>query len=609
MHSRTTLIFTILILCLVQTAFALVTQNPGFDGQLTGPDGYMRLRRVMQLYETGNWYDSFELRTNAPFGEQLHWTRPLDSILFAGAWIGSAATEFPRSLLAWGAAVGPATLLLLVPIWSWGTRSLLSPSGFALSFAVLVLLPVLNTVFLLGRPDHHGLLALSFLSMIAIFFRLAAGRSHQRAALAAGVIAGTALWISVEALVAATYFGTALALLWVWRGESYGRHISSYLVGLLVAVTIALAIERPPEQWLSPFYERISFVHWFLASALVATWFSANALSRRLPIAHARWRRIAVLVTAGLLTTLAVAILFPKFFQGPLVDFRSPVFDAWLRDNTEVRPNWPIDRSSLDLFLINMGPAIIALGYMGLHWKSASAERRNVFAILLLGFAVYLPLALYQVRWTSYVQGLTLLPFVIALTGVWRWQGAVRFAGQAFPLRSLVAAVIVTGPFIASAFVAGTGTGSASTQFVANNGPYRNCDRIGISEYLSRTHQGGASDDILFTYSFWGSEIVWRTPYSVVGAPYGNTQSLSDTEILFKAPSDVVAAKVIDRRGIDLILICTVYFENRKYAAGGSTFFNRLTGDPPAWLAPVGLPAHLAPTFRLYRVQPEKLPR
>ncbi|MCZ6591766.1 MAG: hypothetical protein O7B98_11590, partial [Alphaproteobacteria bacterium] len=77
MHSRTTLVIAILVLGLVQTVFVLVTQNPGLDGQLIGPDGYMRLRRVMNLYETGNWYDAFDLRTNAPFGEQLHWTRLL----------------------------------------------------------------------------------------------------------------------------------------------------------------------------------------------------------------------------------------------------------------------------------------------------------------------------------------------------------------------------------------------------------------------------------------------------------------------------------------------------------------------------------------------------
>jgi asparagine N-glycosylation enzyme membrane subunit Stt3 len=191
MHGRTTLLLAIFVVFLVQAAFALASQTPALNGQLTGPDAYMRLHRVMVLFETGNWYGAFNLRTNAPFGEQLHWTRPLDSILFAGTWIGSAVTDFPGALLAWGVIIGPATLFLLVPIWSWGTRTLLSPGAFILSLAVIAIMPLLNGVFLFGRPDHHGLLALSFLSVLAIFVRLATGQSRARSALVAGVITST----------------------------------------------------------------------------------------------------------------------------------------------------------------------------------------------------------------------------------------------------------------------------------------------------------------------------------------------------------------------------------------------------------------------------------
>ena len=47
------------------------------DGRLIGPDAYMRVLRVMELAQGGNWYDAVSERSNAPFGEILHWTRPL----------------------------------------------------------------------------------------------------------------------------------------------------------------------------------------------------------------------------------------------------------------------------------------------------------------------------------------------------------------------------------------------------------------------------------------------------------------------------------------------------------------------------------------------------
>ena len=69
MHSRNTVLLAIGITLAVQTIFLFVFQNPVLDGHLNGPDSYMRLRRVLHLYEAGNWYDAFDLRTNAPYGE------------------------------------------------------------------------------------------------------------------------------------------------------------------------------------------------------------------------------------------------------------------------------------------------------------------------------------------------------------------------------------------------------------------------------------------------------------------------------------------------------------------------------------------------------------
>jgi hypothetical protein len=130
-----------------------------------------------------------------------------------------------------------------------------------------------------------------------------------------------------------------------------------------------------------------------------------------------------------------------------------------------------------------------------------------------------------------------------------------------------------------------------------------------VSAFLTGSYEGRRGNDILFTYLNWGSEIVWRTPYSVVGAPYTNLASLTDTSKLFHATSDADAAEIVRQRGIDQILVCTGSFE--QYPGGGAAnLHNRLVDrSPPPWLDPVELPAHLAPAFRLYRVNPEALPR
>ena len=616
MHSRNTILLAIGITLAVQTIVLFAFQNPVLDGHLNGADSYMRLRRVLHLYETGNWYDAFDLRTNAPYGELIHWTRLLDAILFAGAWIGSAVTEFPRALFVWGILIGPALLLALVPIWSWGTRPVLGSGGFLLTFAIFPLFGLLNATLRPGNPDHHGLLALFFLTLIAISVRLAGGQAAARTALIAGLVAGAAIWVGIVEVVAATYVGSALALLWLWRGKPYDRYLSAYVVGLVAAITLALIIERPPGEWLSPFYERLSFVHWFVVAAVALTWFAVRAAGRAVTIGDGYGSRFATLAVVGVISIAAIALLFPRFFEAPLVEAGSPVIDQWLANNIEFQSIWPVNRAAAQVFLAKIGPAIVALGYMVWRWRSAPAELRNVFAVLLLGYLFYLPLALNAVRWTSFVQALALLPLVMAVVAAWRWEGSFGFASQRVRLRSMAATVVLFGPLFAAAIVTGSDPAErpaqpqASVLSAASQAQrLERCNVPAVSAFLTGSYEGRRGNDILFTYLNWGSEIVWRTPYSVVGAPYTNLASLTDTSKLFHATSDADAAEIVRQRGIDQILVCTGSFE--QYPGGGAAnLHNRLVDrSPPPWLDPVELPAHLAPAFRLYRVNPEALPR
>ena len=52
---------------------------------LADSDCYMHLIRASDLYHHGQWYDPVWIKSNAPFGEPLHWSRPFDVLLLAGA--------------------------------------------------------------------------------------------------------------------------------------------------------------------------------------------------------------------------------------------------------------------------------------------------------------------------------------------------------------------------------------------------------------------------------------------------------------------------------------------------------------------------------------------
>ena len=71
-------------------------------GELADTDCYTRLNRVVQLHETGKWYDPNSPRSNAPFGENLHWTRPLDVLLLTGAWLATPLADFKTACFGGG---------------------------------------------------------------------------------------------------------------------------------------------------------------------------------------------------------------------------------------------------------------------------------------------------------------------------------------------------------------------------------------------------------------------------------------------------------------------------------------------------------------------------
>ena len=106
-------------LVLMQALLALTGIVPVLDGGLADSDAYMRLVRVLQLHDSGAWFDPREPRINPPEGHIQHWTRPLDALLLAGAWLLQPVFGFARALHLWGVLISPALLGLAVVAIAW----------------------------------------------------------------------------------------------------------------------------------------------------------------------------------------------------------------------------------------------------------------------------------------------------------------------------------------------------------------------------------------------------------------------------------------------------------------------------------------------------------
>ncbi len=587
----------LLVMVLVHVP-TMVSVDQRIGGHFYDSDPYMRLQRVVELHTNGQWYDAQTTRTNAPIGETLHWTRPLDTILLAGAWLGSSVTDFREALEVWGRFISPFLLLVLAAVWYRGSRGILSNNGFIISLLLLPLLPLLDLSFAIGRPDHHSLLNLLFLTVLVLMFRIVTGPGSPRIALAAGVLSGVAIWISVEALAATTYFAAALALLWLWRGKPYLGHTVFFVAGLFAAISLALLIERPPSQWVTPIYNSISVVHWTLAAAAAISWaFIAVAVKNVGGDGGARLRLAGVLAGA-LVPALTTALLFPEFYLGPFVEYDSQFLNQWLQPITEYSVLLPTSRAGAGLLIDELGPAFIAIVYVLHRMRRGGQPERQLMALLLFGFVCFVPLALVSARWTVYAQALAWLPWTMAAVALFNSNPKIAVLKRRIPLRAPAVGIFVTAPALLALAI----TPAAPTNPIS---VAPQCDWHQMATYLSERHAGEqGSEQLLLTDIFKGPMFVWSTPYNVVGAPYGNTQSLDDTFGFFGALDEIYPLEIVTRRKIDLVLVCRGSAERIYYGtADPGTMYTRLSdGAPPNWLEPVFLPDNLKSAFRLYSV-------
>jgi hypothetical protein len=95
-----------------------------------------------------------------------------------------------------------------------------------------------------------------------------------------------------------------------------------------------------------------------------------------------------------------------------------------------------------------------------------------------------------------------------------------------------------------------------------------------------------------------GPEIFYRTRHETIGSPYHrNWGGILDTYDIMTAGTDDAAHKLINNRGIELILLCLNSPEFGDYSkpAGKTEFYQRLfCNEYPNWLKAVELPTELS---------------
>jgi len=595
---------------LVHTAVILLRDVPAFEAGLLGPDSFMRMHRVMELFQTWNWFDSTVPRANAPYGDVLHWTRPFDVLILGIALPLSFVLGWEQALHVAGIVVSPLLQLSTGLLLVWALKPLIRPKNWFLPAVALFLQPCALAYSMLGRADHHSLLLLVFVLSAGFLLRALNNPLNSRSALYSGLAVGFGIWLSVEFLLPLGLCLGALGLPWLLGQRERAGQSKWFALGLACVLLAALLVERPVAALFTPVYDEVSSVHFFIAVAVLLFWRVIESLESWKGHEPKPFGRIGATLLGTAAAALLVKAAYPLFFAGPMVEVDPRILPIWLDRVLEMRPLVPRDRESLGNYLFYLGgvtlvtPFFLAILY---------AERRttHLFSHLFVAACCLLLtlVAVQHMRFSGYAEIAFVMAFAVVLDRFLNWSANISSDLVRGMLRGGLVSLMLFGPILIGGSLTAKETEAKETGTNASAGqPPESCDMGQMADYLENDPRWSTASQTILVFMDLGPELLYRTSrHRVIGTPYHrNGNGIYDGYRMLATGDEAAARALAAQRRVDLVLLCHTPAERTFYASrdGRETLYQRLgEGRGPDWLRPVPLPAALEGRADLFQVR------
>jgi hypothetical protein len=575
------------------------------DHGLGDTDSYMRVLRIMDLYNGGGWYNTITDRLGAPEGLSLHWTRPVDVLILLPALFAHLfGVPVDRAVYWVGAGFSSACHILACFAAAWAAKPLWQSPGHRFAALILLTNAAAFGYGMFGRPDHHTLLLLLTALMLGAMLRAAlAGipaAEQQRWSMWGGFYAGLGVWVSPEMMVPIVPVIATLGLFWLdapadAKRASDGASLrdwaasgAAFSLAMAAVMLVAIPIEQPPAHWLSPEYDKVSIPYLVLPLIWAAVFLVAQRLRGGVVLRSIAGAGLALLGFGLLL------LLFPNLLLGPLsVDPR--LKRDFLDSVNEMQPLWPTGIDRLRNFLPLVGQsvtAIVLLPFAFMAWRKDGDGRKHWAALLLtMAFGFMLIGALMHAR-----LGVELSPAVAIICAGFFYLADKKMTGKSRLLRTpvlvLVAVWLTCGPLFTVAVLPAAPIGIG-------------CPIGKLADWLNTAHPGKGPSPIVMTDDIsYAPELAFRTDYRFVAGPYHrNPQAIFDTTDAMLDQTGETARAILEKRQVSLVIRCIDVVVPRLHDPDHFNLYADLgRAKPPSWLTRIELPIELSPHFRVYEV-------
>jgi len=603
-------VIAVISFLIIQFAFYNMTSlSNGIE--LIGTDPYMRLVRVEELNDSFDWFDSVIERSNAPFGDELHWTRALDIILFALAKGLSLFFSFPKALQYAGIILSPAFGVIAVILLIWMSKPVIKDKNISLIFLIFLSQPIFTEIFGFGRPDHHSLLLLSFIAVIGCMLRVVQPEVKKNALLLICLMMAYSMVISVESIMLVVLVFLVMSVLWILYGMTYLNRSIKIAGWLTILTVILLLIEKPIHELSAVENDKISIV--YITFFLIITaifYFTKLFFTRFYLINHdgdkeskIRIMRCLYLLFIGTIGATLMIVLFPDFIKGPFSGVNPAIKPIWLDFVKEVQPLLNLSLNGIGKLLIYFGIPTLSGLYLLFNLFNKKDDNNHGHIFLFIGMILYGMLSLYQIRWIGYLQMIALMPSVLVFDYIIRKVIHGKSIKLIPILRSITIVVLLFG-FSFTGITLMMISDSETRVALSTNALEELCDWMVENEV-----ELGERKTIL-TFLDFGPELLYRTTHSVISSPYHR----NDEGILFSynimnldEEADIQAS--LKARSVDWILLAPNSTERAFYHYDNNTesFYGMLLNQQlPLWIKEIELPKEHE-EFRLFLVDKDNI--
>jgi len=589
------------IFCVFYLLLALLGPINVFEGELLDTDSYTRLNRVLFVHEQGHWNNSLYPRSNAPYGESIHWTKPMDILLLTGGALFALIMPFSTGLHLWGVVISPLLHVVAFMGVFYLMREGLDRLGMILLAIAFLLQPILTDYFMIGRPDHHSLILAIFCWFLVGLYKLPSKTPHLRQCIFLGGMGALGLWVSVEFLVPISLFLMAYTIFWVWQGQESAVHISWTMNVMFLMTMVFLLFERSGDDLFSIEYDKLALPHCTFLALIAMVWLWIHKLGPGSRWLSTVWLRMAVIGIGSLLAGWVQWYTFSGFFEGPLVGMDSVVRGLVWDNVAETQP------LELGEAIMNLGMGMVALPFLVYGMSQEKSVLEQYHKILwVIGAGIFIPLSIYEARWTPYVSIILIVPYVKYVRIALEWV-STKWSNQIGELITFICGlVLVFWPITVGTLIA---QAEPKQEISVIGGK---CPLIPLAEYLTESTLSDPSPKTILAFKDFGPEILYRTSHRIIGTPmHRNREGLGDSLAIMKAQNLFKSKAIIQRRHVDLILLCLnskAEADTYRDSVPNKNLYEMLSeGVSPIWLKEMVLPEKLQNSFRLFEVVKSKM--